>query len=67
MLSANPLEDIEALRHTEGLVLAGHWYNQQALTTQHKFAVEQACRSMLNWQLFWSAIQSPAFRQQFAD
>ena len=67
MLSANPLEDIAALRQPEGLILAGHWYNKQALTAQHDFAVQQAGRTMINWQLFWSALQSPAFRRQFAD
>lgn len=67
MLSANPLEDIAALRQPEGLILAGHWYNKQALTAQYDFAVQQAGRAMINWQLFWSALQSPAFRRQVAD
>lgn len=67
VLSTNPLDDIAALRQPAGLVLAGHWYDKQALTAQYNFAVQQAGSTMLNWQLFWSALQSPAFRQQFAD
>jgi imidazolonepropionase-like amidohydrolase len=67
LLAANPLEDIAALRQPAGLILAGHWYDKQALTAQHDFALQQAGSIRLNWQLLWSALQSPAFRQQFAD
>lgn len=67
LLAANPLADISALRQVEGLVLAGHWYDKAALSAQSVYAHDQAGSVRLNLQLLWGALQSPVFRQQFAD
>jgi cytosine/adenosine deaminase-related metal-dependent hydrolase len=67
LLAANPLQQIQALRQVEGLVLAGHWYDKQQLQVLQTFSIEQAGSLSINLQLAWSALQSAQFRQQFAD
>lgn len=67
LLSANPLQQVQALRHAEGLVLAGHWYDKPQLQALQTFSIEQAGSPTINLQLAWSALQSAQFRQQFAD
>jgi len=67
LLSANPLQQIQALRQVEGLVLAGHWYDKPQLQALQTFSMEQAGSLTINLQLAWSALQSAQFRQQFAD
>jgi len=67
LLNADPLQDIQALRQVQGLVLAGHWYDKSALTALEAFSTKQAGSIQLNLQLVWSALRSAPFRQQFAD
>ncbi|ALZ75581.1 amidohydrolase family protein [Rheinheimera sp. F8] len=67
LLADNPLQQIQALRQVEGLVLAGHWYDKPRLNALQIFSAEQAGSITLNLQLAWSALQSAQFRQQFAD
>lgn len=67
LVAANPLQQIEALRQVEGLVLAGHWYDKPCLQALQAFSEEQAGSLQLNLQLAWSALSSAQFRQQFAD
>ncbi|MDP3517145.1 MAG: amidohydrolase family protein [Pseudohongiella sp.] len=67
LLNANPLQDIQALRQVQGLVLAGHWYNKADLDALQRFGTKQAGSIRLNLQLAWSALRSAPFRMQFAD
>ena len=67
LLADNPLQQIQALRQVEGLVLAGHWYDKPRMKALQIFSAEQAGSITLNLQLAWSALQSAQFRQQFAD
>ncbi|MDO8907972.1 MAG: amidohydrolase family protein [Pseudohongiella sp.] len=67
LLSANPLEDIGALRQVQGLVLAGYWYDKNDLDALQWFGTKQAASMRLNLQLAWSALRSAPFRMQFAD
>lgn len=67
LLDANPLLDIQALRQIHGLVLAGDWYDQRRLQQLQQFTVQQAGSLRLNLLLLLQALQSPSFRQQFAD
>lgn len=67
LLSANPLQQIQALRQVEGLVLAGHWYDKPQLQALQNFSSTQAASLTINLQLAWSALRSSPFRQQFAD
>ena len=67
LITDNPLQQIQALRQVEGLVLAGHWYDKPRLNALQIFSAEQAGSITLNLQLAWSALQSAQFRQQFAD
>ena len=67
LIADNPLQQIQALRQVEGLVLAGHWYDKTQLNALQIFSTEQASSIALNLQLLWSALHSEQFRQQFAD
>lgn len=67
LLAANPLADIQSLRQMQGLVIAGQWYDQERLNQLQQFAIEQAGSLRSNLQLVSGALQSPTFRQQFAD
>jgi imidazolonepropionase-like amidohydrolase len=67
LVSANPLQQIQALRQVEGVVLTGHWYDKPQLQALQNFSTAQAGSLSINLQLAWSALQSAQFRQQFAD
>ena len=67
LLSTNPLVDIQALRQVQGLVIAGHWYDQQQLAELKQFAQDQAGSLRINLHLVSGALRSAMYRQQFAD
>ena len=67
LMSANPLVDIQALRQVQGLVIAGHWYDQPRLTQLQQFAREQAGSLRISLHLISGALRSEMFRHQLAE
>lgn len=67
LLRNNPLEDIEAARDIETVVLAGAVYDREDLDAMLT-GVERAAGSWAMWPRFaWGILHSPIMRQQFAD
>lgn len=67
LLSDNPLDDIAAVRGTQGVVLAGAVYGRADLDALLE-GVEEAAGSWSMWPKFvWQIANSPIMRKQFAD
>ena len=67
MLSANPLQDISAVRQITTVILAGGVYTQEDLETL-KAGVEAAAGHWSMWPKFaWQMLTSPVMRKQLID
>lgn len=67
LLGNNPLEDIDAVRDIETVVLAGAVYDREDLDAMLT-GVERAAGSWAMWPRFaWGILHSPIMRRQFAD
>ena len=67
LLRANPLDDINAVREIESVVLAGSAYTREDLD-RFQEGVETAANSWSMWPKFvWQILNSPVMKKQFAD
>ncbi|MEM1402645.1 MAG: amidohydrolase family protein [Pseudomonadota bacterium] len=67
LLRDNPLEDVQAVRSVDAVVLAGKIYDRDRLDAM----LLQTARTANHWSMWpkfvWQALRSPIFRAQFAD
>lgn len=66
-LSANPLEDISAVRSVKGVVSSGVYYGAEDINALYETAERNANSWAIYPKFFWSIVTSPIMRTQFAD
>ncbi len=67
LLNSNPLDDINAVRDIDTVILAGTAYDRQRLDGYLQLVEEHANHWSIWPKFLWQALRSPIMRRQFAD
>ena len=67
LLNKNPLMDIKNTADIYGVMFSGQYFDQQALNTLDRFAINSARSLRVNIQFLFDLLASPLMRVQLAD